>query len=126
MTPPAPLRQRWNPQPPNRTFGVWLCACLLALGAVLLAPKQALAAIGAIGSIPLAVMVAGLALALSFLGAVAAAVATLLRRSRDAANEARRLNALLDMLDEGVAVCTGMQAVAVNTSLCRLIGISAR
>ena len=27
------------------------------------------------------------------------------------------------MLDEGVAVCSGMQAVAVNTSLCRLIGI---
>ena len=47
----------------------------------------------------------------------------MLRRSRDAANEARRLNALLDVLDEGVAVCSGMQAVAVNTSLCRLIGI---
>ena len=28
------------------------------------------------------------------------------------------------MLDEGVAVCSGMQAVAVNTSLCRLIGIA--
>ncbi len=48
---------------------------------------------------------------------------TLLRRTRHAANEARRLHALLDVLDEGVAVCTGMQAVAVNTSLCRLIGI---
>ena len=91
--------------------------------AILLAPAQALAASATIESIPLVVMVVGLALALSFLGAVAAAVATLLRRSRDAANEARRLNALLDMLDEGVAVCTGMQAVAVNTSLCRLIGI---
>ena len=43
--------------------------------------------------------------------------------ARQAANEAQRLNALLDVLDEGVAVCTGMQAVAVNTSLCRLIGI---
>ena len=41
-----------------------------------------------------------------------------------AAKEARRLNSLLDVLDEGVAVCTGMQAVAVNTSLCRLIGIA--
>src|SRR5436190_20254710 len=39
------------------------------------------------------------------------------------ANEARRLQKLLDVLDEGVAVCTGMQAVAVNSSLCRLIGI---
>jgi len=47
----------------------------------------------------------------------------LLRRTRRAADEARRLHALLDVLDEGVAVCTGMQAVAVNSSLCRLIGI---
>ena len=123
MTPPAPLRHRSRPQPPNRAFGAWLCAWLLAFAAILLAPAQALAASATIESIPLVVMVVGLALALSFLGAVAAAVATLLRRSRDAANEARRLNALLDMLDEGVAVCTGMQAVAVNTSLCRLIGI---
>ena len=98
-------------------------ACLLALGALLFEPEHALAAGATAESIPLVVMVVGLALALSFLGAVAAAVATLLRRSRDAANEARRLNALLDMLDEGVAVCAGMQAVAVNTSLCRLIGI---
>ena len=123
MTPPAPLGHRSRPQPPNRAFGAWLCACLLAFAAIPLAPAQALAASATVESIPLVVMVVGLALALSFLGAVAAAVATLLRRSRDAANEARRLNALLDMLDEGVAVCTGMQAVAVNTSLCRLIGI---
>ena len=123
MTPPAPLGHRSRPQPPNRVFGAWLCAWLLAFAAFPLAPAQALAASTTIESIPLVVMVVGLALALSFLGAVAAAVATLLRRSRDAANEARRLNALLDMLDEGVAVCAGMQAVAVNTSLCRLIGI---
>jgi diguanylate cyclase (GGDEF)-like protein/PAS domain S-box-containing protein len=123
VRPPAPQRQRRKPQPPNRAFGAWWCAWLPALGVILLAPAQALAASATIESIPLVVMVVGLALALSFLGAVAAAVATLLRRSRDAANEARRLNALLDMLDEGVAVCTGMQAVAVNTSLCRLIGI---
>ncbi|MGB9364437.1 MAG: EAL domain-containing protein [Xanthobacteraceae bacterium] len=98
-------------------------AWLFAFSAVPFAPVPALAASATVESIPPVVMVVGLALALSFLGAVAAAVTTLLRRSRDAANEARRLNALLDMLDEGVAVCTGMQAVAVNTSLCRLIGI---
>jgi diguanylate cyclase (GGDEF)-like protein/PAS domain S-box-containing protein len=102
---------------------VWLCVWLSAFGTSLFAPRQALAATGTIESLPVVVMMVGLALALSFLGAVAAAVTTLLRRSRDAANEARRLNALLDMLDEGVAVCSGMQAVAVNTSLCRLIGI---
>jgi diguanylate cyclase (GGDEF)-like protein/PAS domain S-box-containing protein len=64
-------------------------------------------------------VVAGFAL-LAGLGIAAYA---LLRRTRQAAREANRLNALLDVLDEGVAVCTGMQAVAVNTSLCRLIGI---
>jgi len=124
VTPPAPPRQQPQQPPPNQSFGAWLCAWLLACGVVLFAPAQALAAIGTVESIPLVVIVVGLALALSFLGAVAAAVTTLLRRSRDAANEARRLNALLDMLDEGVAVCSGMQAVAVNTSLCRLIGIA--
>jgi predicted signal transduction protein with EAL and GGDEF domain len=73
-------------------------------------------------------------LAISTLGAIGflvfAALAfgafMLLRRTRRATNEVRRLNALLDVLDEGVAVCSGMQAVAVNTSLCRLIGIEAQ
>jgi diguanylate cyclase (GGDEF)-like protein len=98
-------------------------ACLLALATALFTPLEAYAADAQSEPIPLVVLVAGIGLAVSFLVASAAAVATLLRRSRKAANEARRLNALLDMLDEGVAVCVGMQAVAVNTSLCRLIGI---
>jgi PAS domain S-box-containing protein len=51
-------------------------------------------------------------------------VNALLRRTRRDAKEARRLSSLLDVLDEGVVVCSGMQAVAVNTSLCRLIGIA--
>jgi diguanylate cyclase (GGDEF)-like protein/PAS domain S-box-containing protein len=104
-------------------FDGWLHAWSFALATVLLTSSSALAADGASAPIPLVVIVAGLGLAVSFLVAIAAAVTTLLRRSRLAANEARRLNALLDMLDEGVAVCTGMEAVAVNTSLCRLIGI---
>src|SRR5256885_282474 len=65
----------------------------------------------------------GAALALGALMALSMGATALLRRTRHAASEARRLHALLDVLDEGVAVCTGMQAVAVNTSLCRLIGI---
>ena len=87
-------------------------------------PAQALVAHPTSGEpIPLFVIVAAVGLALTFLVASAGAVTTLLRRSRHATSEARRLHALLDVLDEGVAVCTGMQAVAVNTSLCRLIGI---
>ncbi len=68
-------------------------------------------------------IVGGGALAVMLLVAIAAGAIALLRRTRRAADEARRLHALLDVLDEGVAVCTGMQAVAVNSSLCRLIGI---
>jgi len=68
-------------------------------------------------------IVGGGALAVVLLVAIAAGAIALLRRTRRAADEARRLHALLDVLDEGVAVCTGMQAVAVNSSLCRLIGI---
>jgi diguanylate cyclase (GGDEF)-like protein len=74
-------------------------------------------------STSLGVIVAGGALAVVLLVAIAAGAIALLRRTRRAADEARRLHALLDVLDEGVAVCTGMQAVAVNSSLCRLIGI---
>ncbi len=69
-------------------------------------------------------MIGAGAAAFIILFACALGVAALVRRSRQAANEVRRLNALLDVLDEGVAVCSGMQAVAVNTSLCRLIGIA--
>jgi diguanylate cyclase (GGDEF)-like protein/PAS domain S-box-containing protein len=122
VKPPAPLRQDAKGRPPN-SFGVWLRAGVPVLGTTALLPAEAFAATPGLESIPIVVLVAGLGLALSFLVAVAAAVTTLLRRSRDAATEARRLNALLDMLDEGVAVCAGMQAVAVNTSLCRLIGV---
>ncbi len=68
-------------------------------------------------------IVGGGALAVMLLVAIAAGAIALLRRTRRAADEARRLHALLDVLDEGVAVCTGMQAIAVNSSLCRLIGI---
>ena len=85
-------------------------------------PSQAEAAAGAAEPTSLVAILAGglafLALVVLVVGAIA-----LLRRSRHAANEAQRLNALLDGLDEGVAVCSGMQAVSVNTSLCRLIGI---
>jgi diguanylate cyclase len=74
-------------------------------------------------SISMGMIVGGGALAVMLLVAIAAGVIALLRRTRRAADEARRLHALLDVLDEGVAVCSGMQAIAVNSSLCRLIGI---
>jgi diguanylate cyclase (GGDEF)-like protein/PAS domain S-box-containing protein len=75
-------------------------------------------------SMSMAIIVAGSALAFVLLVAISISLSALLRRTRIAAKEARRLTSLLDVLDEGVAVCSGMQAVAVNTSLCRLIGIA--
>ena len=83
----------------------------------------AYAAVGSSEPMSIAWLVGGAALALGALTALSMGATALLRRTRHAASEARRLHALLDVLDEGVAVCTGMQAVAVNTSLCRLIGI---
>ena len=129
MKPPAPGKQRpAHDQRRNATsaLAAWRCVAsglLIAIGMVVSGPAHAAAASAGSESVPTVAIAAGLGLAVALLVASAAAVITLLRRSRYAANEARRLNALLDVLDEGVAVCTGMQAVAVNTSLCRLIGI---
>ena len=130
MKPPAlrnPRSQRDRRPNASEAFGArWhsVCVALACSGMVAAWPAHAAEAGAAGDSIPAVVIVAGLGLAVTFLVASAAAVMTLLRRSRRAADEARRLHALLDVLDEGVAVCTGMQAVAVNTSLCRLIGIA--
>jgi diguanylate cyclase (GGDEF)-like protein/PAS domain S-box-containing protein len=98
-----------------------LLACVTLLGTV--ASATAAPADADNTSISMALIVAGCGVAFVLLVAVGMAVNALLRRTRLAAKEARRLNSLLDVMDEGVAVCTGMQAVAVNTSLCRLIGV---
>ncbi len=98
-----------------------LLACVTLLGTV--ASAAAAPADTDNTSISMALIVAGCGVAFVLLVAVGMAVNALLRRTRLAAKEARRLNSLLDVMDEGVAVCTGMQAVAVNTSLCRLIGV---
>jgi diguanylate cyclase (GGDEF)-like protein/PAS domain S-box-containing protein len=61
------------------------------------------------------------AIALAGLGVAAFA---LYRRSNRAVQEVHRLEALFDVLDEGIIVCSGMQVVGVNPSLCRLLGSS--
>jgi len=94
----------------------------MLLGVVASLPAQA--ADETAGATSLALITAGGALAFVLIVALTLSVNALLRRTRRDAKEARRLSSLLDVLDEGVAVCTGMQAVAVNTSLCRLIGIA--
>src|SRR4051794_34696373 len=96
---------------------------VIALGAIVLPSAPSIAAEMS-SAAPSTGLMAGIALVgLAALGALGLGGYALLRRSRQEAREAKRLNALLDVLDEGVAVCTGMQAIAVNTSLCHLIGI---
>ena len=107
---------------PN-AFGVLSRACVACLMLLGLAAAPAAAA-DANGTASTAMISAAAIAASIILIAAALGLFVLARRLRQAANEARRLNALLDRLDEGVAICSGMQAVAVNSSLCRLIGIA--
>jgi diguanylate cyclase (GGDEF)-like protein/PAS domain S-box-containing protein len=68
-------------------------------------------------------VLAGIA-ALALVALITAGVAAALshRRARKAIEEVHRLETLFDVLEEGIVVCSGMQVVAANTSLCRLIG----
>lgn len=45
------------------------------------------------------------------------------RRAGKAVEEVRRLTSLFDVLAEGILVCTGMQVLVANTSICRQVGI---
>jgi diguanylate cyclase (GGDEF)-like protein/PAS domain S-box-containing protein len=49
-------------------------------------------------------------------------VALLYQRLQRATGEPGRIEALFDVLDEGIVICQGMQVIAVNSSLCRLLG----
>lgn len=60
------------------------------------------------------------ALALILLGA---GLWVLHKRIGRADDSVQRLESLFDCLDEGILVCSGMQVITVNSSLCRLIGI---
>jgi diguanylate cyclase (GGDEF)-like protein/PAS domain S-box-containing protein len=75
-------------------------------------------------SAPLPLML-GTVLAVALVAAVVAAALWLHRRAGKAVEEARRLNSLFDMVAEGILVCSGMQVVAANTSICRQAGIGA-
>jgi diguanylate cyclase (GGDEF)-like protein/PAS domain S-box-containing protein len=59
---------------------------------------------------------------------LAAAVTTALllhRRAGRALEEAGRLTSLFDVIAEGILVCSGLQILAANTSICRQTGIGA-
>jgi len=111
--------------PASRSFSRALPGILMLLGSVVSYPTSAVAAAESSDTVSFALMIGAAALGFLLSIALAIGVIALLRRARQADNEARRLSALLDGLDEGVAVCRGMQATAVNSSLCRLIGMAA-
>jgi len=77
----------------------------------------------ALGSV-LAIVVAAVLLVAIVAGAVVAGL-LLHRRAGRALEEAQRLTSLFDVIAEGVLVCSGLQIVAANTSICRQIGIGA-
>jgi diguanylate cyclase len=52
-----------------------------------------------------------------------AAVLASRRRAAKVVEEARRLESVFDVLEEGIVICGGMQIVAVNSSFCRLIDV---
>lgn len=68
-----------------------------------------------------------LAAVLAVAVATGAAIAVLLlhRRALRAVEEAGRLTSLFDMIAEGILVCSGLQIIAANTSICRVAGIGA-
>jgi diguanylate cyclase (GGDEF)-like protein/PAS domain S-box-containing protein len=68
-------------------------------------------------------LVLGIVLAVALAAAAVAAALWLHRRAGKAVEEARRLNSLFDMVAEGILVCSGMQVIAANTSICRQAGI---
>src|SRR5215475_7528516 len=70
----------------------------------------------------LAVVLAAAVVLAVLAGAVIAAV-LLHRRAGKAVEEAQRLSSLFDVIAEGILVCSGLQILAANTSICRQTGI---
>jgi diguanylate cyclase (GGDEF)-like protein/PAS domain S-box-containing protein len=83
------------------------------------------AAAGVLARAPSLALVLGILLAIGVLAAAAVAAILLHRRAGKAVEEARRLTSLFDVVAEGILVCSGMQVIAANTSICRQAGIDA-
>ena len=97
---------------------VVFAACEPAAAATL-APSQA-----AFGQVPWIALVLAVLVVAVLAGAVIAAL-MLHRRAGRAVEEAQRLTSLFDVIAEGILVCSGLQIIAANTSICRQTGIGA-
>jgi diguanylate cyclase (GGDEF)-like protein/PAS domain S-box-containing protein len=80
---------------------------------------------GALANGPSLAVVIGGVVVVAVLAAAAVAAVLFHRRAGKAVEEARRLTSLFDMVAEGILVCSGMQVIAANTSICRQAGIGA-
>ena len=64
-------------------------------------------------------------LVVALLASAVVAAVFLHRRAGKAVEEAQRLTSLFDVIAEGILVCSGLQIIAANTSICRQAGIGA-
>jgi diguanylate cyclase (GGDEF)-like protein/PAS domain S-box-containing protein len=107
-------------------------AALLAAAALTLhEPAEAAAAVAvvpsqsAFGQSPSLTLILAGVLAIATLAAAAVAALLLHRRAGRAVEEAQRLTSLFDKIAEGILVCSGLQVIAANTSICRQASIGA-
>jgi diguanylate cyclase len=118
---------------PAVNAGGAVAALIVALVTLVMAQEacalahQSAPAMGAAPEFELLPSIVGVAvLGIVALGGLGAAVIALYRRLNTAIREVHRLESLFDVLEEGIVVCSGMQVVTVNTSLCRLLGSDPR
>ena len=101
-------------------LGAVVFAACEPAAAAMLAPSRA-----AFGQVPwLALVLTAVVVVAVLVGAVITAL-LLHRRAGRAVEEAQRLTSLFDVIAEGILVCSGLQIVAANTSICRQTGIGA-
>ena len=97
---------------------VAFAACEPAAAATI-APSQTL-----FGQMSLLALLLTAALVVAVVASAMVAALLLHRRAARAVEEAQRLTSLFDVIAEGILVCSGLQVLAANTSICRQTGIS--
>jgi diguanylate cyclase (GGDEF)-like protein/PAS domain S-box-containing protein len=75
--------------------------------------------------VPGLALILAAALVVAVVAGTVFAALVLHRRAGQAVEEARRLTSLFDVIAEGILVCSGLQIIAANTSICRQAGIRA-
>lgn len=98
------------------TFGLAMRPVEAAAAA--LAPSQTL-----FGQAPSLTLILAVLAAVVMLAAAAGTGLWFHRRADTAVEEAQRLTSLFNVIAEGILVCSGLQVVAANTSICRQVSV---